>query len=67
MTRLLCADRSGRIFTTRLNIVEFLEWDRTFSGFLDEKILVSRDLKIERFAVEKWFLLFFLYLTVRSH
>ena len=38
-------------------LVELLEWGRKFSGFWDKKILVSRDLKIGRFAVEKWFLL----------
>ena len=30
-----------------------------FGNFWDKKILVSRDLKIGRFAVEKWFLLLF--------
>ena len=30
-----------------------------FEIFWDKKILVSRDLKIGRFAVEKWFLLLF--------
>ena len=40
-------------------LVELLEWGRKISGFWDEKILVSRDLKIGRFAVEKWFLLLF--------
>ena len=38
-------------------LVELLEWGRNFSGFWDKKILVSMDLKIGRFAVEKWFLL----------
>ena len=27
-----------------------------FGVFWDKKILVSRDLKIEKFAIEKWFL-----------
>ena len=36
-------------------LVELLEWSRTFSGFRDKKVLVSRDLKIARFAVKKWF------------
>ena len=30
-----------------------------FRDFWDKKILVSRDLKIGRFAVKKWFLLLF--------
>ena len=30
-----------------------------FGDFWDKKILVSRDLKIGRFAAEKWFLLLF--------
>ena len=40
-------------------LVELLEWGRKFSGFLGKKILVSRYLKIGRFAVKKWFLLLF--------
>ena len=48
-------------------LVELLEWGRKFSGFWDKKILVSRDLKIERFTAEKWFLLLFKYLTFSSH
>ena len=41
-------------------LVELLEWGRKVSGFLaDKNILVSRDLKIGRFAAEKWFLLLF--------
>ena len=40
-------------------LVDLLEWGRKFSGFWDKKILVNRDLKIGRFAVEKWFLLLF--------
>ena len=40
--------------------VELLEWGRShFWGFWDKKILVSRGLKIGRFAVKKWFLLLF--------
>ena len=30
-----------------------------FRDFWDKKVLVSRNLKIGRFAVEKWFLLLF--------
>ena len=48
-------------------LVELLEWDRTFSGFLGKKILVSRDFNIGRFAVKKWFVLLFQNLTVCSH
>ena len=33
-------------------LVELLEWGRTFSGFWDKKVLVSRDLKIGRFVVK---------------
>ena len=41
-------------------LVELLEWGRKFSGdFWDKKILVRGDLKIGRFAAEKWFLLLF--------
>ena len=40
-------------------LVELLEWGRNFWDFWDKKILVSRDLKIGRFAAEKWFLLLF--------
>ena len=40
-------------------LVELLEWGRTFSGFWDKKILVSRDLKIGRSAVKKLFVLLF--------
>ena len=29
-------------------LVELLEWGRTFLGFLEKKILVTRDLKIGR-------------------
>ena len=29
--------------------LELLEWDRTFSGFGDQKIQVGRDLKMGRF------------------
>ena len=48
--------------------VELLEWSHNFWDFGDKKILVSRDLKIGRFTVEKWFLqLFYKYLTVSSH
>ena len=34
-------------------------WSQVFGIFVDKKILVSRDLKIGRLAVEKWFLLLF--------
>ena len=37
-------------------LVELLEWGRKFRDSWDKKNLVSRDLKIGRFAVEKWFL-----------
>ena len=40
-------------------LVELLEWVANFRDFWDKKILVSRDLKIGRFAVEKWSLLLF--------
>ena len=33
-------------------LVELLEWGRTFRDFWDKEILVSRDLKIGRFAVK---------------
>ena len=36
-------------------LVELQEWGSTFSVFLDKKILVSRDLKIGRFAVKSGF------------
>ena len=39
--------------------VELLEWVANFLDFWDKKILVSRDLKIGRFVVEKWSLLLF--------
>ena len=44
-------DYNGLIF-----LVELLEWGLEF---WDKKNLVSRDLKIGRFVVEKWFLLLF--------
>ena len=40
-------------------LVGLLEWGRKFLGFLGKKTLVSRDFKIGRFMVEKWFLLLF--------
>ena len=40
-------------------LVELLEWVANFQDVWDKKILVSRDLKIGRFTVEKWFLLLF--------
>ena len=40
-------------------LVELLEWGRIFRDFWDKKILVSRDLKIGRSAVKKWFVLLF--------
>ena len=53
-----CAAGWGRIFHnwTDYNgvtfLVELLEWGRTFSGFWDKKVFVSRDLKIGRFVVK---------------
>ena len=44
---------------TGYNVVTFLVELLRIRDFWDEKILVSRDLKIGRFAVEKWFLLLF--------
>ena len=32
--------------------LELLEWDRTFSGFEDQKIQVGRNLKIGRFFLK---------------
>ena len=40
-------------------LVELLEWVRKFSGFLGQENSGKQDLKIGRFAVEKWFLLLF--------
>ena len=37
---------------TKTFLVELLEWGCTFSGFWDKKVLVSRDLKLGRFAVK---------------
>ena len=48
-------DYNGVIF-----LVELLEWGRTLQDFWYKKDLVSRDLKIGRFAVKKWLLLLLL-------
>ena len=45
-----CAAGWGRIFTTELTISSrVIEWGRTFSGYSG---MVSRDLKIGRFAAK---------------
>ena len=50
-------------------LVELLEWGRTFMGFLGYENSGKQKFKsiVGRFAVNKWFVLLFLCLTVGSH